>query len=91
VKLKGVKKHPGGLVDASVRNDDRAYGCMQCCILKQRFLSFSQIMLFFTTAAHFTWLLHVHLHIITSFALVPTFANIIADISSSSFYPGKSS
>jgi hypothetical protein len=54
------------MVDASVRNDDRAYGCMQFRFLLQPYFRFNQIMLFFTTAAHLTWLLHVHRHIITS-------------------------
>jgi hypothetical protein len=65
-KRKGVKKHLRGLVDASARNDDTAYGCMQSRFLLQPYFRFSQIMNFFTTAAHFTRLLHVHLHIITS-------------------------
>ena len=65
-KRKGMKKHLRGLVDASARNDDTAYGCMQFRFLLQPYFRFSQIMLFFTTPAHFTWLLHVHLHIITS-------------------------
>jgi hypothetical protein len=68
-KCKGVKKHLRGLVDASARNDDTAPGCMQFCFQLQRNIRFSQIMLFFTTAAHFTWLLHVHLHISTSIPL----------------------
>jgi len=68
-KCKGVKKHLRGLVDASVRHDDTAQACMQICFQLQRYIRFSQIMLFFTTAAHFTWLLHVHRHITTSIHL----------------------
>jgi hypothetical protein len=68
-KCKGVKKHLRGLVDASVRKDDTAWGCMQFRFQLQRYIRFSQIMLFFTTAAHFAWLLHVHLHITASILL----------------------
>ena len=66
VRRIGVKKHLRGLIDAPARNDDTAYGWMQSRFSVQPDFRFSQIMLFFTTAAHFTWLLHVHLHIITS-------------------------
>jgi hypothetical protein len=55
-----------------MRNDDTAYGGMQSRFQLQRYLRFSQIMLFFITAAHFTRLGHVHLHIITS-SLLKTF------------------
>lgn len=86
----GVKKHLRGLVDAPARNDDTANGWMQSRFSAQPDFRFSQIMLFFTTAAHFTWLLHVHLHIITSDLLTDAFstltvANIIADYCPSSF------
>ena len=68
-KCKGVKKHLRGLVDASVKNDDTALSCMQFRSQLQRYIRFSQIMLFFTTAAHFTRFLHTHLHITTSIHL----------------------
>jgi hypothetical protein len=68
-KRKGVKQHLSGLVDAPVRVDDTAYGCLQSQFQLQRDFRFSQSMLFFTTAAHFTWLRHVHLHITTSHLL----------------------
>jgi hypothetical protein len=60
-----VKKHLAGWVDAPIRTDDTANDCMQSRFQLQRYFRFSQTMLSFTTAAHFTWLGHAHLHIIT--------------------------
>ena len=88
-KREGVKKHLRGLVDAPVRNDDTAHGCMQSRFQLQRNFRISRSMLFFTTAAHFTWFRHVHLHITTSHLLKrflhSQFLNIIAECFPSSF------
>ena len=66
MKSKGVKKHLTGTGIVPIRFDDMAYACMHppCPIQFPRHCG--RIVLFAIKAAHFTWLLHVHLHIITS-------------------------
>jgi hypothetical protein len=66
-----LKKHLSGLGNAQAGMLETMIWFAPACepVISTSALSYCQIMLFPATAAHFTGLLHVHLHIITSLPL----------------------